>query len=680
MNSKRRMDQSDDEGPHHSRDKFTSERRNSVDRRDIRDRDLRERDRERDREVRDFRDRDRDRDRNRDRGNYVDRRKRDSNSSPEDRNNDRRSKRRRSISPDPRRQPSDGGDHYIPNYDKDGYTPAPRYVGRPGDIRFPPPGFPVMPIGFSVGPNPQILPPGAPMMPMDWSGPRQETPKDPDQLDFLVTFKYYSEFMQHSNPKNRLSDEELHKKYNEYKEAFALKQLKTFFESHKKEEWFLEKYHPKYIQERAIVTKELKKDLYKQFISDLKEGLLDKINNDASEDSVKQEDGVKTKIEEMCKTIEGFQYLALSEPNPQKKFHRLGWIVFKEGTDMDSAYDKLNEQKIDEFVFYLARHKNQTGPVRNRITPDVASSIERLKKDLNQIQKLCDKLDNDIDGGFEGSTEIRTRLAQFDNSQDRDEADDVKRLLDFTLNICVVHICRHLRGVLGGEGKTSVNKNKEKQVNSTQCLQKVLEKFYQEHVVEVDPQRKFKCKLCGKLFKGSDFVKKHIDYKHHETVEITSNDTKFFNNYVLDPNHLLPTTPPNPTAALNVPQNVTPIPTNPFSVMTNAPPPPFMGFNFPIVGAAAGTPHDQIPRIGFDAREDGRERGQKNSRKQLSRTRPNESSDPRQVKSYVDLDAPAEGDIEIKIRHSLSKFHRVIFTFFLFTFNFKIFTTPRHYV
>lgn len=48
----------------------------------------------------------------------------------------------------------------------------------------------------------------------------------------------------------------------------------------------------------------------------------------------------------MCKTIEGFQYLALSEPNPQKKFHRLGWIVFKEGTDMDSAYDKLNEQKV----------------------------------------------------------------------------------------------------------------------------------------------------------------------------------------------------------------------------------------------------------------------------------------------------------------------------------------------
>lgn len=57
-----------------------------------------------------------------------------------------------------------------------------------------------------------------------------------------------------------------------------------------------------------------------------------------------------------------------------------------------------------------------------------------MKKDLNQIQKLCDKLDNDIDGGFEGSTEIRTRLAQFDNSQDRDEADDVSCFFIFDRN------------------------------------------------------------------------------------------------------------------------------------------------------------------------------------------------------------------------------------------------------
>lgn len=73
------MDHSDDEGTHHSRDKFTRERRSSLDRRDTRDRD-RERDRDRDR------DRDRERDRDRDRSIYNERRvKRDNNSSPEGR-------------------------------------------------------------------------------------------------------------------------------------------------------------------------------------------------------------------------------------------------------------------------------------------------------------------------------------------------------------------------------------------------------------------------------------------------------------------------------------------------------------------------------------------------------------------------------------------------------------------
>ncbi|RIA99668.1 hypothetical protein C1645_173788 [Glomus cerebriforme] len=65
---------------------------------------------------------------------------------------------------------------------------------------------------------------------------------------------------------------------------------------------------------------------------------------------------------------------------------------------------------------------------------------------------------------------------------------------------------------------------------------KVLDKFYQEYVIEVEPQHKFKCKVCGKLFKGADFVRKHIEYKHHDTVEAI---TKFFNSYVLyfQPHH-----------------------------------------------------------------------------------------------------------------------------------------------
>jgi hypothetical protein len=49
-----------------------------------------------------------------------------------------------------------------------------------------------------------------------------------------------------------------------------------------------------------------------------------------------------------------------------------------------------------------------------------------LKKDLNQIQKLCEKLDNDIGNGFEGSTEIKARIDRIDeDNNDHEEIDNV---------------------------------------------------------------------------------------------------------------------------------------------------------------------------------------------------------------------------------------------------------------
>ncbi|RHZ57035.1 hypothetical protein Glove_395g48 [Diversispora epigaea] len=483
---------------------------------------------------------------------------------------DRHPKRRRSITSDSRRAPPpDGGDHYIPNYEKEGYTPGPRYNGRPGgptDMRFTPHGFPVgLPIGFSV-PAPPIMAPGG-LMPMDWTTPqgRQEPLKDPEQLDFLVTFKYFAEFLQSSQPKVRFTDDDLHKRYNDYKEVFAIKQLKSFFEVHKKEEWFLEKYHPKFMEPRVIATKELKKKNYQQFVADMKKGLFDNIVNDVVEESIVKDEikieVIKTeetttaekndvdedanrlfiksvspsiarqKIEDMCKEIPGFKYLALSEPNPQKKFHRLGWIVFEEGTDMDDAYEKLNEQKIDEFVFYLARHKNQTGPVRNRTTPDIANSSDRLKKDLASAIKLVEKLDKDVDESFNGVQAIKQRLAIIldkvikvedkdkdkdkdnkdnnddkdkdnkDNKDNKDKEDDddisyVKKSLDFHLEYLrrahlFCYYCgsesdsveelnrkcpgRHLRSVAGSNDTKSTGKSqKEKQINVyDECSKKI---------------------------------------------------------------------------------------------------------------------------------------------------------------------------------------------------------------
>lgn len=47
-----------------------------------------------------------------------------------------------------------------------------------------------------------------------------------------------------------------------------------------------------------------------------------------------------------CKQVEGFDYIALGEPNPSKKFHRIGWVVFKPDADMEAAVEKLCESKV----------------------------------------------------------------------------------------------------------------------------------------------------------------------------------------------------------------------------------------------------------------------------------------------------------------------------------------------
>jgi hypothetical protein len=35
----------------------------------------------------------------------------------------------------------------------------------------------------------------------------------------------------------------------------------------------------------------------------------------------------------------------------------------------------------------------------------------------------------------------------------------------------------------------------------------------------MEPGVKFRCKLCGKLFKGQEFVRKHINLKHNDKLE-----------------------------------------------------------------------------------------------------------------------------------------------------------------
>jgi hypothetical protein len=54
------------------------------------------------------------------------------------------------------------------------------------------------------------------------------------------------------------------------------------------------------------------------------------------------------------------------------------------------------------------------------------------------------------------------------------------------------------------------------------------------HVLK-EHDNKFRCELCQKLFKGDDFVKKHIRGKHSSVVSEEEDDVEFFNMFVYDP-------------------------------------------------------------------------------------------------------------------------------------------------
>lgn len=116
---------------------------------------------------------------------------------------------------------------------------------------------------------------------------------------------------------------------------------------------------------------------------------------------------------------------------------------------------------------------------------------------------------------------------------------------------------------------------------------------YMEEHIQKEHDAKYKCKVgdCAKAFKGMSFVEKHIMTKHGEEVQRIKDEVTFYNNYVCDPNHLLPASANNNTAAAT--SNGATMNTGPGNAtITNA---PFMMNMSPL---SMGS-WDQIPRIGF---------------------------------------------------------------------------------
>ncbi|KAG0762589.1 hypothetical protein G6F62_002640 [Rhizopus arrhizus] len=507
-------------------------------------------------------------------------------------------------------------------------------------------------------------------------------PVDPNQLDYLVPYKQFSEYHRRTAGR-RIDDEDIQKRYAHYKEKFASRQLSQFFSANKDKQWFLEKYHPVQSRARYEDMIQRRKRYLKDFLMSLENGELDDIRLDKTTEDVveakKEEEDeneeyeprlvIKTvpptiareKILEMYSKVDGFDYLSLSEPQPNRKFQRIGWICFKPGTDIKHVFNQLDNQKVDDFVFHLALNRKSNLQNRTpRVAPEITQSVDRLTKDLEQIRELALALEamlsDDLEESGMKAVENRAKKVIADHEEES-ETFKLKKRLDMLITYlrrvhmycyycamecdsleelnrkCCEPHCRSTveennndskQGARNEKGAMIWAKNLDQKISMKihtpderelkklggKVAQAEVDEFVQEHVLK-EHESKFKCQVgeCSKAFKGYDYVEKHILTKHPDEIERKRAEVDYFNNYVCDPNHLLPSQQTMPNMAQ---------------------PPPFI-MRPPAIS------WEQIPRLGIDMSWNSR------------RPRPDESlpKDPRQVKSYVDLDAPAEGDSNI---------------------------------
>lgn len=281
--------------------------------------------------------------------------------------------------------------------------------------------------------------------------------------------------------------EQIQAAYDEYKEKLQVQMAKTFVDKHKGEEWFKERYDPEYRQVFREKLKVYRHAIYQDWARQIDDGFFDeftlegiyKNESNGAGGVVEKEEGettaanevlgvgdllpckggelrdeaalqptllIKTiaptvnreKVEEFCKEhlgegAGGFKWLSMSDPNPLKKCHRIGWVILhpsdeqpmliddrghdrvdEEGEDLDAkpdvphaplgtaqkALDALNGKTVIDdqrgnFTCHVGVHEPPAAP-RKKALWDLFSAPERIERDLELAERLADKLDREM--------------------------------------------------------------------------------------------------------------------------------------------------------------------------------------------------------------------------------------------------------------------------------------------
>lgn len=303
--------------------------------------------------------------------------------------------------------------------------------------------------------------------------------------------------------------EQIQAAYDEYKEKLQVQMAKTFVDKHKGDEWFKERYDPEYDVAFKEKLRGYRQGNYADWERQLDEGYFDeftlegiyKNDSNGAGGIVEKEEGettaanevlgvgdllpckggeirdesafqptllIKTiaptvnreKVEEFCKEHlgegpGGFKWLSMSDPNPLKKCHRIGWVILHPGDEQpmvvddrgDARDDEAEEGSIDDakpavtqgpqstaqkalealngktvqdevrgnFTCHVGIHEPPAAP-RKKALWDLFSAPERIERDVELAERLVRKLDNELKehneelGDIDGVSKIEQRV------------------------------------------------------------------------------------------------------------------------------------------------------------------------------------------------------------------------------------------------------------------------------
>ncbi|KAI0200130.1 hypothetical protein F4808DRAFT_429782 [Astrocystis sublimbata] len=284
--------------------------------------------------------------------------------------------------------------------------------------------------------------------------------------------------------------------YDAYKEGLQAKMARAFVSEHKKEQWFRERYVAEARNPLREQINDFRRGAYSSWEQDLESGVFDEFSLEGLPKSesngtggvVEKEEGEATAANEvlgvgdlmpvtgndlrdesvnqptlLIKTIAphvsrqnleafckehlgegegGFKWLSLSDPNPSKRYHRMGWVMLHPAPETTAPADRPDPKDDEEgdedlksptststaakaleavngktvkdevrgdFVCHVGVHNPPTNP-RKKALWDLFSAPERIQKDLGLAQKLVNRFEDDFGSDFNAVLRIEERV------------------------------------------------------------------------------------------------------------------------------------------------------------------------------------------------------------------------------------------------------------------------------